>query len=198
MRLETWLAGHLPIVRLRRAAGHLRVEVRLGGVRHWLDDRPLAAIAKSCGERPRHLVYGCARCKRVLGLTGCRCEWILSVEKDSAMQHHACQIMHTHTHTYTLFHKLQWHHRWMHSPRYGLIVNPLQMRGLTGGKKGENCLHVFSQQIMEHGESGWGLFEKCEHTLGTNIYLEIRPRSSLKDLLHFSCTLYLNGSKGKV
>lgn len=109
-----------------------------------------------------------------------------------------CMSDHAHTQTHTLFHKLQWHHRWMHSSRYGLIVNPLQMRGLTGGKKGENCLHVFSQQIMEHGESGGGLFERCEHTLGTNIYLEIRPRSSLKDLLHFSCTLYLNGSKGKV
>lgn len=103
---ETWLAGHLPIVRLRRAARHLRVEVKLGGVRHWLDDGTFAAIAKGCGEWPRHLVYGCARCKRVLGLTRCRCEWILSVEKDSAkatpcMSDHA----HTHTHTYTWFHK---------------------------------------------------------------------------------------------
>jgi len=49
----------------------------------------------------------------------------------------------------------------------------------------------------EHGESGGRLFKKYEHALGKNIYLEIRPRYGLKDLLHFICTLYLNGSKGK-
>jgi len=97
-QLETWLAGHLPIVRMRRAAGHLRVEVRLGGVRHWVDDRPLAAIAKSCGEWPRHLVYGCARCKRVFGLTGCRCECILNVEKDKCKAT-PCMSDHAHTHS---------------------------------------------------------------------------------------------------
>lgn len=91
MSHNLWLAGHLPIVRLRRAARHLRV--KLGGVRHGLDDGPLAAVAGSCGERPCHLVYGRARCERVLGVTGCGRERFLSVEKEDTVQkqHHARQ-----------------------------------------------------------------------------------------------------------
>lgn len=87
---ETWQTGHLPIVRLRRAVRHLRAGVKLGGVRHRLDDGPLAAVARSCGERPCHLVYGRARRERVLGVTGYGRERFLSVEKEDTQ----CNTMH--------------------------------------------------------------------------------------------------------